>query len=111
MGDLDGPTAAPAHHRVIFENDYVRVPETAIRAGDAAPLHTHLAPHVMIWDTGSHFVGRDENGEVLLDTRVVQPPFALPEAMWSDGLPAHTLENTGADDIRVHAVELKQPLR
>jgi len=111
MGDLDGPTAAPAHHRVIFENDHVRVLETTIQAGDTAPLHTHPSPHVMIWHTGSQFVRRDENGEVLLDTLDAEPPFALPEAMWSDGLPAHTLENTGADDIRVHAVELKQPLR
>ena len=65
----------------------------------------------MIWHTGSHFVRCDEKGEVLLDTRAVEQPFALPDPTWSDGLLAHTLENTGADDIRVHAVGLKQPLR
>jgi hypothetical protein len=46
-------------------------------------------------------------GSVLIDTRSMEPPFVFPEVMWSDGLSAHTLENTGDDDIRVHAVELK----
>jgi hypothetical protein len=44
---------------------------------------------------------------VLFDTRSIEPLFVFPEVMWSDGLTAHTLENTGDDDIRVHAIELK----
>jgi len=67
--ELDGPIAAPDQHRVIFENDRVRVLETTIRAGE--------------------------------------PPFAMPRAMWSDFTPAHTLENTGDDDLIVIGVELK----
>jgi len=35
--DLDGPTAAPDHHKVIFENERVRVLETTIRAGERTP--------------------------------------------------------------------------
>ena len=27
--------------------------------------------------------------------------------LWSDGTPAHTLENTGADDLELWSVELK----
>jgi len=40
--DLDGPIAAPDHHRVVFENDRVRVLETVVRPGDTTPLHTYL---------------------------------------------------------------------
>jgi hypothetical protein len=105
--DLDGPRAAPDHHVVVFENDHVRVLETVIRAGDTAPLHTHLSPHLMIIISGSHFVRRDESGTPLLDTRAADPPFVMPRYLWSDGTPAHTLENVGPDDLILQSIELK----
>ncbi len=104
---LDGPIAAPDHHRVLFENDRVRVLETRIKAGDRAPLHTHRAPTVMYVMSGSAFTRRDEHGTVMLDTRATDPPFVMPPVMWSDFNPAHTLENTGPEDLRVIGVELK----
>jgi hypothetical protein len=38
--DLDGVVAAPEHHRVLFENDRVRVVETSIPVGDITPLRS-----------------------------------------------------------------------
>ena len=105
--DLDGPIAAPYQHRVVFENDHVRVLETVIRVGDTAPLHTHLARHLTIVSSGDHFIRRDATGAILFDTRASDPPFVMPRYLWSDGTPAHTLENTGTDDIAVIAIELK----
>ena len=105
--ELDGPMAAPEQHRVIFENDRVRVLETTIRVGEIAPLHTHRAPTVMYVISGSHFIRRDETGATMLDTRSIVPPFTMPQAMWSDFTPAHTLENTGDDDLVVIGDELK----
>ena len=105
--NLDGPGAAPDHHRVVFENDRVRIVETVIRAGDTAPLHTHRAPHLVIISSGSHFVRRNETGNVLFDTRTAVPDFVMPPYSWSDGMSAHTLENTGADDIVAILVELR----
>jgi mannose-6-phosphate isomerase-like protein (cupin superfamily) len=103
--DLDGVVAAPDHHRVLFENEVVRVIETTIRAGDTTPIHTHLAPTTMYVVSGSHFLRRDPDGAVLLDTRS-DPAFVLPQVMYSPGTPAHTLENTGSDDLVVIGVEL-----
>ena len=105
--DLDGPVAAPDHHRVLFENDRVRVLETTIRAGDLTPLHTHLAPTVLYVLSGSHFTRRDETGATMLDTRSIEPPFEMPRVLWSPTTPLHTLENTGRDDLVVIGVELK----
>ncbi len=62
--DLDGVVAAPEHHRVLFENDRVRVIETSIPAGDITPVHTHLASAVQFVVAGSHFVRRDPSGQV-----------------------------------------------
>lgn len=105
--DLDGVVAAPDHHRVIFENDRVRVLETAIGAGDTTPVHTHLAPTAMYVVSGSHFVRRSGTGEVMFDSRAADPPFEMPRVLWSDGLAEHTIENTGRDDLVVISVELK----
>jgi mannose-6-phosphate isomerase-like protein (cupin superfamily) len=105
MDELDGVIAAPNHHRVLFENEVVRVIETTIRAGDTTPVHSHLAATAMFVVSGSHFLRRDPEGAVMLDTRS-DPAFVLPQVMYSPGTPAHTLENTGPDDLVVIGVEL-----
>ena len=105
--DLDGVVAASQHHRVIFENDRVRVIETSVPAGEITAVHTHLAPSVLYVISGSHFVRRDPSGSVMLDTRKADPPFEWPRVLWSDGTPAHTLENTGQTDLIVIGVELR----
>ena len=107
--DLDGPIAAPDSHRVIFENDEVRVVETTIPAGATTALHTHLTPTVSYVLSGSHFRRRDEQGSVVVDTKAT-PDFVLPRVLYSPSIPRHTLENTGEDDLHLIGVELKRPI-
>ena len=104
---LDGVAADPDHHRVLFENDEVRVLETIIAAGDTTPLHTHETPTVMYVISGSHFHRRDEHGATMVDSQA-DPGFVLPRVMYSPGTPRHTLQNTGSDDLVVIGVELKR---
>jgi mannose-6-phosphate isomerase-like protein (cupin superfamily) len=106
MDELDGVIAAPEHHRVLFENDVVRVIETTIRAGDRTPVHTHLAPTAMYVISGSQFIRRDPDGAVMVDTSA-DSAFVMPRVMYSPGTPRHTLENVGDDDLVVIGVELK----
>ena len=105
--ELDGPIAAPANHRVVFENDRVRVLETVIPAGERTPIHTHLVPHVIVVRSGTDFIRRDAGGNVLVDTRTL-PAFGGPDGvLWSDGLGPHSIENVGPDAVVVHAIEIK----
>ena len=106
MDELDGVIAAPDHHKVIFENDAVRVLEVSIWVGDTTPLHTHLTPTLLYVQSGSHFLRRDEHGKTLVDTRA-DPTFAIPRVMYAATSPRHTLENTGPDDLVMIGVELK----
>jgi mannose-6-phosphate isomerase-like protein (cupin superfamily) len=106
-GSLDGPIAAAGNHRVLFENDRVRVLETIIRTGEKTAIHTHRAPQVMYVLSGSSFIRRDPAGAVMLDTSKLDPPFVMPPVLWSDFIPSHTIENTGPDDFAVIGVELK----
>ncbi len=105
---LDGVAVAPANHKVIFENEEVRVLETTIAVGEVTPLHTHLAPTEMYVLSGSHFIRRDEAGATMVDTRAT-PDFVLPKVLYSASTPRHTIENTGSDDLVVIGVELKRP--
>jgi len=104
---LDALTAAPETHRVLFENDAVRVLETTIAPGQTTEVHTHRWPGVLYVLSFAHFVRRDGEGALLVDTR---DAGALPEpgtALWSGSLPPHTLENVDMTEIRVIGVELK----
>ena len=105
--DLDGPIAAPGIHRVVFENDRVRVVETLIKVGERTPVHTHAAGTLSYVISGSHLVRRDEHGSVVLDTRTVDPPYVMPEVLWSEYLGAHSLENPGPAELRVIGIEVK----
>jgi hypothetical protein len=104
---LDALDAAPGSHRLLFENDAVRVLETRISSGETTELHTHRWPGVLYILSFGHFVRRDADGAVLVDTRnggsLPQPGSAI----WSGALPPHTLENVDALEIHVIGVELK----
>jgi len=105
--ELDGVTVAPDIHRVVFENDEVRVLEITIRAGTTTPLHTHLVPTVTYRLSGSDFVRRDEHGNTMFDSRA-DPDGGAQRVAYSPGTPRHTIENLGADDLVVIGVELKR---
>jgi hypothetical protein len=104
---FDALAAAPRHHRLVFENDRVRVLDTRISPGDKVPVHTHRWPAVNQLMNWSDFVRRDAEGCVLVDTRGRPPPASLPFAVWSEALPPHTLENVGTTELHVVSIEVK----
>jgi len=106
--ELDALIAAPKHHTLLFENESVRVLDTKIGPGDRTPLHTHQWPSVLHIQCVSPFVRRDASGSIVLDTRNSPLPASLPVTVWSQPLPAHSLENVGETEIHVISVEIKK---
>lgn len=104
---LDALVAAGETHRLVFENESVRVLETRIPPGVTTPIHTHRWPGVLYVLSFGHFVRRDEMGAALIDSRdggvLPQPGTAL----WTPVLGPHTLENVDAAEIHVIGIELK----
>jgi hypothetical protein len=105
--ELDALTAAPDHHRMLLENDAVRVIETLIGVGETTPVHTHRWASVGYVVGGTQIVRRDGDGNILLDTRVSGDPPRASEARWADPLPPHSVENVGDHELRVIMVECK----
>ena len=67
--ELDALVAAPGTHRLLFQNETVRVLETRIAPGETTEVHTHRWPGVLYILSFDHFVRRDADGVVLLDSR------------------------------------------
>lgn len=105
--NLDAVLAAPEHHRLLLENEHVRVLDTRIEPGEAVRLHTHCWPAVYYVLSAGDFVRRDEHGTVVADSRRAATPLAAGMAVWSPALGAHTLENVGTTTIHVVSVEVK----
>lgn len=104
---LDALRAAADSHRLLFENDAVRVLETRIAPRQTTPVHTHRWPGILYVLSIGHFVRRDPEGAVLVDTRGAGPLPSPGSAIWSDALPPHSLENVDTSRIHVIGVELK----
>jgi hypothetical protein len=102
---LDALVAAPKHHKLVFENERVRILDTKIPAGELVPVHTHRWPAVYYTIVPGEFVRRDGEGNVLLDTRVTLR--FLGHASWIESLPPHSVENVGAAEIHLISCELK----
>ena len=104
---LDAMTAAPDHHRILFENDSVRVLDTNLPAGERTSVHAHEWPAVLYVLSWSDFIRRDAEGAVLVDSRE-RPRPGSGAGLWIEPLPPHSVENVGASDLHIIAVEVKR---
>ena len=105
---LDAVAAAPKNHRVLLENDRVRVLDVTVAPGEREPLHAHCRPSVMyVMHVG---VARDYDaeGRVIDEQTVAPPPTDFPQTFWLESTPPHSVENLDARAIRLLRVELKQ---
>ncbi len=105
--ELDALKAAPQHHTLLFENEFVRVLDTNIPPGEITNVHTHqysASLYILSW---SDFIRYDAEGRVLVDSRSLAKPPAFGSALWSGPLTSHALRNVGENDLRVISVEIK----
>ena len=104
---LEAMTAAPDHHRVLLDNERVRVLDTRVAPGERTPVHAHAWPAALYVISWSDFVRRDADGAVMVDSRDWERRPEIGESLWIPPLPAHSIENIGTGDLRLIAVELK----
>src|SRR6516225_3947373 len=83
---LDALVAAPRNHRKIFENDRVRILEAWIARGETVPVHTHRWPGVLLLQSWSEHVGRDETGRLIFDSREAGPHPDVASVVWCEPL-------------------------
>jgi len=102
--ELDALSASAEHHRLLLENDSVRVLESFIPPGETTAVHTHRWPNVQYVVRGTRIVRRNADGAVTSDGELLEESATR----WSEPIPPHTVENVGDEELRVIVVELKR---
>jgi hypothetical protein len=107
LDQFDAVSAAIEHHKVLLENDKVRVLETLLKPGEETAVHTHIWSGFLYIISWSDFVRYDEHRNVMMDssrmTNTPIPGTAIPAAP----IPLHSLRNVGIENIHVILTEFK----
>jgi quercetin dioxygenase-like cupin family protein len=104
--ELDALIAAPDSHRVLFENDRVRVLEVVIEPGGLEPEHTHRWPSVMIVDRPAR-IRYYEHGIQTFESPVGDAPHIGPKATWMEPEGPHSVENINGSPYHALRIELR----
>jgi len=107
--DQDAVVSAPNNHKILLENDKVRVLEVTVLPNEIEPVHHHQWKSVLyIMDAGD-FIDRDAEGNVIMDTRKLPEPLVFPLTMYKDPEAPHSVENlSDTKTIRLIRVEMKE---
>ena len=107
--DQDAMASAPGNHKVLLENDAVRVLEVTVLPKEVEPIHHHQWPSVLYIMEAGQFIDRDAEGNTILDTRELDTPLVFPMTVWKEPEAPHSVENLSeTKKIRLIRVELKQ---
>jgi len=101
---MDALLAAPDSHRVLIDNEQVRVLEVVIEPGTREPEHTHQAPSVMIADEPAR-IRYYAGGALQFESPPRSGAPARPLVSWMEPEGPHSVENI--DQRRYHAIRVE----
>lgn len=105
---LDAVVAAPKNHKVVLENDKVRVLEVTVQPGEKEPVHAHKWSSVLYVMEEENIRDYDADGNLLYDTKTDKNPMKTPYTIWMELQAPHSVENLSKKPLRLMRVELKQ---
>lgn len=97
----DALAAAPATHKLIFENDQVRVLDLEILPGQKEEPHTHQWHGVVVVKSPAKLKYVPADGEPAIEEY-------MEGAVWREALPMHYFENIDTKPFRAFRIELKK---
>ena len=107
--DQDAVAAAPKNHKILLENENVRVLQVTLKPGEVEPVHHHQWHSVLYIQSAGDFIDRDGAGNVIFDTRTLKTPLKFPMTMWKDPEAPHSVENLSKTiTLRLIRVEMKK---
>jgi hypothetical protein len=106
--ELDAVVAAPKNHKVLLENDRVRVLDVTVAPGEREAVHAHCLPSVMYVMYEGVDRNFDARGHLIGEQKVAPRLSQFPQVFWLENTPPHAVENLDSRPIRLLRVELKQ---
>lgn len=112
--EFDAVTAAPSSHRVVFEDEHVRVLEIVLPPLAVEAVHVHALPSVITGDTGGGEGARfsyttyeyDDGDWVVVEAHEIEPTPGR-RTVWSPPEGPHAIANVGAVPVRFQRIEIK----
>jgi hypothetical protein len=104
---LDAVAAAPNNHRIVLENDRVRVLDVTVAPGEREPLHAHCRWSVMYVMQEGVYRDYDAAGRVVEESKVAAPASQFPLTLWLGPQAPHSVHNLDSRPTRLLRVELK----
>lgn len=107
--DQPVPIEQEPRHKLVFENDIIRIFDTRIPAGDVSQFHIHSFDSAFVCINGG-----ETQSEELGKPITPRPPFKVGDVWYRphSTVPlTHRVSNLGKTDFRVLDVELRQPLQ
>ena len=98
----DAVTLMPGMHKILLDNDDVKVYEAIYKPGDKVPMHSH-PKHIVYVMSGGKMTFTNKEGKK--EERITESGKVM------DSPPvSHMTENTGDTEIKVLVVELKHAM-
>jgi quercetin dioxygenase-like cupin family protein len=97
---FDAAKVSSKTHKVLFENDKVRVLEVTIQPGEKEPIHTHPYKSITIIEKPSRLKYYDEQGNLINEIEVEG-------VSWLEPVGLHSAENVGNSEFKGYRVEMK----
>jgi mannose-6-phosphate isomerase-like protein (cupin superfamily) len=111
----DAVAAAPENHRVVFENETVRILEVTIKPGEKEPFHEHPLSSVMTIISGAPLritQATVQDGNIVTGKTIeVGKDNFQPPPLWMPPQGLHSAENIGTVVFLAYRIELKEGRR
>ena len=108
---LDAVIAAPKNHRVLLEDETVRVLEVTVQPGEREQVHHHRWPSIMVILARPRYVNFDRNGEEIAPAVALPAGSALPLAVRLPPQRAHFVEVAADETHALRAVRFELKAR
>ena len=106
--ELDAVIAAQKNHKILLENDQVRVLLKDPYLRKKEPLHHHKWPSVLYFQEAGDFMDYDKDGKVIFDSRELPEPLNFPLTMQKGPEAPHSVVNLSkTTPIRLIWMEMK----
>jgi quercetin dioxygenase-like cupin family protein len=109
---LDGPKAAAGNHKIIFENENIRVQSVTVPPGTAEPYHLHPYYSILVIDGApANITDRDAKGSTIANSPVVEQAKTFPVIFVQPPQSPHSIKNDDpAQPVHLIRIESKKAI-
>ena len=104
---MDAVSAAPKNHKVLYEDDKIRILEVTVEPGEKENMHYHRWPSVLIVDSPEKKKEYTSDGKVTFTDRP-SADTPLPIVVRMGPTPPHAIENLDTNALHLYRIEMKK---